>query len=154
MRASFPRHRPPIRSSTRLSAACSRSGAPTSAPARVIGSATNVTSAISPARAPAVAEALYGRELATSVSALEDFAACPFKFFVGHGLDAHERKRFELDARERGSFQHEVLAAFHRQLVSQGKKWRDLSPAEARVLIRQLGEEQIAAFRDGLLLAS
>src|SRR2546425_13378037 len=103
---------------------------------------------------PAVAEALYGRELATSVSALEDFAACPFKFFVGHGLDAHERKRFELVARERGSFQHEVLAAFHRQLVSQGKKWRDLSPAEARVLIRQLGEEQRATFRNGLFLAS
>ena len=51
--------------------------------------------------------------LRTSVSRLEEFASCPFRFFVRSGLRADERKVFELDARERGSFQHEVLKIFH-----------------------------------------
>ena len=42
-----------------------------------------------------------------------EFAACPFRFFVRSGLRADERKVFELDARERGSFQHDVLKTFH-----------------------------------------
>ncbi len=62
---------------------------------------------------PSLAEKLYGPLLQTSVSRLEEFAQCPFKFFVRSGLRAGERKLFELDARERGSFQHEVLKEFH-----------------------------------------
>ena len=103
---------------------------------------------------PVLAGKIYGAELATSVSALEDFAACPFKFFVGHGLAAEERKQFEVDRRERGSFQHEVLKEFHRRVQAQGRRWRDLSPAEARALVRQIGDELTPAFRDGLFLAN
>ena len=44
-----------------------------------------------------------------SISALEDYAACPFKFFVVRGLRAEERQQFEADPRERGSFQHEIM---------------------------------------------
>src|SRR5439155_13316818 len=51
---------------------------------------------------PALAEQLYGPALHTSVSALEQFAACPFKFFVHFGLRAEERRLFEADAREQG----------------------------------------------------
>ena len=47
-------------------------------------------------------ESLLGRELETSVSKLEDFAACPFKFFVGRTLRGEERKEFEVDARLSG----------------------------------------------------
>lgn len=100
-----------------------------------------------------LAEALYGRELATSVSGLEHFAACPFKFLVSHGLAAEERKRFELDARERGSFQHEVLSAFHQELAGAGLRWRDLSPAQARERIRRIGRGLLPVYQDGLLWA-
>src|ERR1035441_1329456 len=81
-------------------------------------------------------EKLYGPVLQTSVSRLEEFAQCPFKFFVRSGLRAGERKIFELDARERGSFQHEVLKKFHDDLAKENKRWRDLTPPEARERIR------------------
>ena len=64
---------------------------------------------------PALAEKLYGLALRTSVSRMEQFAACPFKFLVHSGLRAEERKKYELDIREQGNFQHEVLALFHDQ---------------------------------------
>ena len=98
-----------------------------------------------------LAEKLYGSTLRTSVSRLEEFAACPFRFFVRSGLRADERKIFELDARERGSFQHDVLKVFHEQLIAEGKRWRDIAPADARERIGKIAAELTGNYRDGLL---
>jgi ATP-dependent helicase/nuclease subunit B len=94
---------------------------------------------------------LYGAKLETSVSRLEQFAACPFKFFVHSGLRAGERRRFELDAREQGSFQHEVLAEFHRQVRAEGKEWRELTPGAARERIGRIAAVVAPTFHEGLL---
>ncbi len=99
---------------------------------------------------PALAEKLYAPVLRSSVSRLEEFAQCPFRFFVRSGLRANERKIFELDARERGNFQHDVLKIFHEQLQSEGKRWRDLEPVEARERIAKIAAAQMEHFRDGL----
>ena len=96
-------------------------------------------------------EQLYGATLRSSVSRLEEFAQCPFKFFVKSGLHAGERKRFELDARERGNFQHDVLKLFHEQLLAEKKRWRDLTPVEARGRIGTIAEAEMEHFRHGLL---
>ncbi len=103
---------------------------------------------------PELAEQLYGPALRTSVSRLEDFAACSFKFFVRSGLRAEERQRFELDVRERGSFQHAVLARFHEGLQPENKKWRDISPVEARQRVQESVTEILPQFREGLLASS
>jgi ATP-dependent helicase/nuclease subunit B len=100
---------------------------------------------------PALAEKLFGPTLHSSVSRLEEFAQCPFRFFVHSGLRAEERKKFELDAREQGSFQHEALKMFHEQLSAEGKRWRDLTPAEARVRIGKIAAALALDYRDGLL---
>ncbi len=99
---------------------------------------------------PALAGKLYGPTLRSSVSRLEEFAECPFKFFVRSGLHANERKVFELDARERGNFQHDVLKIFHGQVTAAGRRWRDLTPAEARAHVGRIADAQLEHFRDGL----
>ena len=98
-----------------------------------------------------LAEQLYGKILRTSVSRLEQFAACPFRFFVHSGLRAEERKLFELDVREKGSFQHEVLKEFHEQLRDEKKRWRDITPDEARERVGKIAESLAKNYRDGLL---
>jgi len=103
---------------------------------------------------PALAEQLYGPALHTSVSALEQFAACPFKFFVHFGLRAEERRLFEADAREQGSFQHKVLAQFHEELQQEGKNWRDLTPQEARARVGRIARQVADEYREGLFGAS
>jgi ATP-dependent helicase/nuclease subunit B len=99
---------------------------------------------------PALVEKLYGSVLKSSVSRLEEFAQCPFKFFIRSGLHANERKIFELDARERGNFQHDVLKVFHGQLQAEGRRWRDIEPAAARERIGKIAAAQMEHFRDGL----
>lgn len=103
---------------------------------------------------PAVARKLYGSVLRSSVSRLEEFASCPFRFFVKSGLRAEERKLFELDARERGNFQHDVLKVFHERIEAEHRRWRDLTPAEAREKIGAIASELMAGYRDGLFRES
>jgi ATP-dependent helicase/nuclease subunit B len=103
---------------------------------------------------PALAAKLYGPVFHTSVSAIERFATCPFQFFMRSGLRAEERKLFEADARERGSFQHEVLRRFHETVRAQNNQWRDLTPAAARQLIGEIAARVATEFRDGLFRTS
>ncbi|HEY1174125.1 MAG TPA: PD-(D/E)XK nuclease family protein [Verrucomicrobiae bacterium] len=95
---------------------------------------------------------LYGDELPGSVSSLENYAACPFRFFVGHGLSAEERKAFEVDVRQEGSLRHDILDRFHKTVQEQDRRWRDLTPTEAGNLIRQIGEEVLPKFAEGLFV--
>jgi ATP-dependent helicase/nuclease subunit B len=85
---------------------------------------------------------------------MEQFAACPFKFFVHSGLRAEERKLFELDIRDQGNFQHEVLADFHDQLRADQQRWRDITPEEARDRIKVIATAKLVDFREGLLQSS
>jgi ATP-dependent helicase/nuclease subunit B len=101
----------------------------------------------------AIVERLFGRELKSSVSALENFAACPFKFFASRGLRLEERKKFQFDDRDRGGFQHEVLSEFHRRVAASGRQWRDLTPLEAGDLAARIGRDLLPLFGDGKFLA-
>jgi ATP-dependent helicase/nuclease subunit B len=94
-------------------------------------------------------EQIFGRELKSSVSALEDFAACPFKFFAARGLRLQERREFQFDDRDKGSFHHEVLLEFHRRVTASGRRWRDLAPPEAGRLAADVGREMLPGFEDG-----
>jgi ATP-dependent helicase/nuclease subunit B len=97
---------------------------------------------------------LYGERLRTSITSLERFGQCPFRFFVHSGLRAQERKLFEIDPRKAGDFQHQVLKAFHDELKRQGKRWRDISPAEARRRIETLAGQRAEEFGHGLFRAA
>jgi ATP-dependent helicase/nuclease subunit B len=105
------------------------------------------------ALSPAAAEALYGGELRGSISALETFAECPFEFFIRYGLRADERTLFEADPRQTGSFQHEILSVFHSQLRGEGKRWRDITPQNARERIGRIGAELAGTFGEKLFEA-
>jgi ATP-dependent helicase/nuclease subunit B len=99
-------------------------------------------------------ERLFGSTLRASVSRLEEYAQCPFRFLVARGLRAEARKEFEIDEGARGEFQHEALKEFHQRLQKDGKRWRDLTPAEARGRIRSAGERLVPGFRGGLFAAA
>ena len=101
--------------------------------------------------APELVRGLYGTSLRSSVSRLEEYAACPFKFFVKSGLRAEERKVYEADIREQGSFQHDVLAAFHQELQGENQRWRDITPAEARERVAHIAKRLAGTYRGGLL---
>jgi ATP-dependent helicase/nuclease subunit B len=103
---------------------------------------------------PLLAERLFGKDLCMSVSSIERFASCPYKFFLEQGLRVRERKEFQLDVREQGSFQHEVLSMFHEELMRESLRWRDLTPEQASDRIGRIADVVIERFHDGLMASS
>ena len=101
---------------------------------------------------PDVVEKLFTRELNSSVSRLEDFAACPFKFFAASGLRLKERKEFQFDDRDKGTFHHNVLEEFHRRVTASGRRWRDIAPTEAANLVETIARELLPAYENGKFL--
>ena len=97
---------------------------------------------------------LYRSPLVTSVSRLEEFAACRFRFFVTVGLRAKERLRHEVDARHTGTFQHEVLKEFHETVRAHHQSWHRISAAEARRLVREIADQLRPKFKNGVLLST
>ena len=102
---------------------------------------------------PALAAELYGPALRASVSRIEQFAACAFRWFINSGLQAEERLLFELDARQKGTFQHLALQRFHEQLQHEGKTWHELSAPEARRRMAEICAALAPQFEAGLLAA-
>ena len=98
----------------------------------------------------ATVEELYGPKLNLSVSRMEQFAACPFQFFVSAGLGARERVRAEIDSREQGNLQHEVLRRFHEGLEQNKIRWRHLTPEQARLRVREIAAEVAQEFSRGV----
>jgi len=76
----------------------------------------------------------------TSVSALETFAQCPFRFYARYGLRAEEREHYEPDVRERGTYQHDVLEEFHNRAMKLGG-WDKLDVDTARALVTDIADE-------------
>jgi len=101
--------------------------------------------------APITVNRLYSDRLRTSASRLEQFAACPFQFFVTAGLRARERDRFEVDARKTGTFMHEVLRQFHEEVTGDKLRWRDLPATAARQRIARIALEQQGRVAAGVL---
>lgn len=101
---------------------------------------------------PEMAAKLYGPKLNTSVTRIEQFAACPFRFFITSGLRAQEQRVFEVDAKKRGQFQHEVLRQFHESLQQEGLRWKDLAPEQARARIRGIAAEHTRHFEGGVFM--
>ena len=63
---------------------------------------------------------LYGNYLKTSVSRLESYRRCPFSFHLKYGLNIKEREDLKLEFIDTGSFMHEVIDLFFKEIDENG----------------------------------
>jgi ATP-dependent helicase/nuclease subunit B len=73
---------------------------------------------------------MYDPTVITAASRLEQFAACPFAYYVTYNLKAKERKIYQVRHTDLGVLFHEVLAVFSRQLSEEGVTWGSLTREE------------------------
>lgn len=71
-----------------------------------------ISLSINPDNAELDCEGLFFTNGNTSVSQIETFYSCPYKFFLNYGLRAREREIQDIQASESGSFTHAVLEHF------------------------------------------
>ncbi len=75
---------------------------------------------------------LFGPQRVFSPTALEDYVACPFKFFLGHvlHLEPLDDPREEIEVTRRGQAFHRALARLHSRLRAEGIHAPDAGVAE------------------------
>lgn len=84
---------------------------------------------------------LFNNYMTGSVTRLEKYQACPFKFYAEYGLKLKARKVASYGAPEIGTLLHDHLKTLGDQLLKEGKDWRDLSPEELHKRCQAVAKE-------------
>jgi len=108
---------------------------------------------LAPLPEPLVRE-LLGNPLRLSVSRLEAYAGCPFRFLAQNGLKLQERARQQIDAASLGSFFHVALSIFVQRLIDSGIDWGVLPTEDAETIIDEIVDELAPRLGNELLLSS
>lgn len=77
----------------------------------------------------AVAELIY-KNADKSVTEIEKYASCAYAHFLRYGLRLRERKTYEIELPDIGTIFHNTLDMFSKELIIQGKSWRDIDEIE------------------------
>ena len=90
---------------------------------------------------------------ALSVSRLETYARCPFAYFMQYGLKAKERKEYSFTAPDLGTFIHNILDTFSKNMEKDNLTWRNINED---YIIEQVSRivENIVAKVPGYILES
>ncbi len=92
----------------------------------------------------------YSEDISLSQSKLDQFARCPFAYYLNYNLGIEESKSAELNSAVIGSFIHSVLENFFSELKSKGGKIESLSEEERDTLAEKAAQEYIKkALGDG-----
>ncbi|OJV65963.1 MAG: hypothetical protein BGO41_08500 [Clostridiales bacterium 38-18] len=84
---------------------------------------------------------IYEFPLKTSVSKLEQFVQCPFKYFVSAGLKPVVHKKFEIAAPDVGVLFHSALERFGREVYLEKINWRDMTRQDVQVKVDEIIED-------------
>lgn len=84
------------------------------------------------------AKALYGKDIYTSVSRMETFYQCEYKYFANFGLGLKERDIYGLNPLVTGEFFHEALDLFLKLVIQENKSLVELSKADKEAFVNQI----------------
>lgn len=101
-----------------------------------------------------IAHALYGTILRSSVSRLEQYAACAYSYFLQYGLSLRERETFSFEAVDMGTLFHGILEQFSILLEENGSDWFSFSEELGERLLTEAVEAQAAVYGDNILFSN
>ncbi len=101
-----------------------------------------------------VARRAFGDTLFSSISRLETFASCPYRYFLTYTLGAKERKIYGLANPDLGILFHDVLEQFGRQMKQENRRWEELDREEVVRRAAQAVEVKAPAIGGEVLLST
>lgn len=100
------------------------------------------------------AEALYGEKLRGSISKLETYADCPFRFFLTYGIKIKKRDEFTLENADFGNVAHEALENYAKELKEEGLSWFDVPREKRQQLISKCANDAMEKYNNGIFASS
>ncbi|MBI9018677.1 MAG: exodeoxyribonuclease V subunit gamma [Phycisphaerae bacterium] len=81
---------------------------------------------------------LYPGDLTGSITRLETFANCPFRYFSAYGLKLKEKESTDFSPLDIGNFYHEAIYIFYKQMRRQGINWQSLTDEQLDEIVDSL----------------
>ena len=103
-------------------------------------------------------------DIRMSVSRLEVYSSCPFRYFIERGLRAEEPDAFETSARSRGDVVHRAMQKLSAGLTAEAKAsgltvtdpdspWMTITEEECRQRVEEVIREETEKYREGVYLS-
>lgn len=92
-------------------------------------------------------EKLYGNVLRTSVSRLESYRRCPFSFHMTYGLKLKEKEELKIEAIDTGSFMHEVIDLFFKEIDEKSISVKEIREEEILKIVNKIVEMLLGTSR-------
>ena len=90
---------------------------------------------------------LYGNNLETTISRLENYRRCPFSFHMTYGLKIKERRDFNIETVDTGNFMHEVIDLFFKDIDDNNKNIKEICDDEIFEIITRIINELLETSR-------
>lgn len=97
---------------------------------------------------------LYGNQLYGSITKLEQFAKCPYAYFILYGLALREREEYTVAAPDFGNVVHHTLQELSDRMQAEHLRWRDLDEERIASLVGECTEKVVGGYRDVLFRQS
>ena len=86
---------------------------------------------------------LYGNNLKTSVSRLEQYRRCPFSFYLKYGLKLKETPEFKIQTIDTGSFMHEIIDEFFEIIDNKNLNIKEITEEEVQEIVKKIIEDTL-----------
>lgn len=95
---------------------------------------------------------LYKDVLRASISTMEQYAGCAYKYFLSFGLELKEEINYDFTKRDLGTIYHGILDAFSTVLERRGLTWLTFTEEEGKELIEEAVTEYCNNYEQSMLL--
>lgn len=99
-------------------------------------------------------QAIYGDNLYGSITRLEQFAQCPFSYFIMYGLSLREREEYSIESPDLGNVVHQALQGVNDRMQEQKLRWRDLTMENIPEMVGDSVDQIVSEYRDVLFRQS
>ena len=86
---------------------------------------------------------LYGNNLKTSVSRLEQYRRCPFSFHLKYGLKLKENPELKIQTVDTGSFMHEIIDDFFEVIEGEKIDIKNITKEQIEDIVKKLIDETL-----------
>lgn len=97
---------------------------------------------------------MYGANLKTTISRLENYRKCPFSFHMTYGLKLKENDNFQMSTIDTGSFMHEVIDSFFAYIDENNLDIKLVSEEKMQQIVNQIIDEILQTSRYSIFSSS
>ncbi len=101
-----------------------------------------------------LAKVLYGRKISASITRLENYAKCAYRYFLQYGLKLTECEIFSFESSDIGNIFHDSMKRYSLLMEKEGHDWYSVSESERESLMDTAVSAVIENYRSEKLSSS